>query len=437
MFVVDQRCVVLVFNAGCVELTGWEPADVIGQTCSYSTVASLDSVASLTSAICPPGAVFDGRTLLVPVNLRHRDGTLLERTIHFVPLFSSAEDRRILGIISDRLPEYESRLEQTRFDLSKLSAELSAEYNLDRLIAVMPSTRKLAEQINLVRGSRAAVQLIGEAGTGKEFLARIIHVSRFAQGTRKPLRFVTLPCRDMAYDVLQSSLSQLMDDIQNEAGTGTVFLREVEHLPRDLQNKVMEAMAVRSDLRWCSSAVGDLSEMAEREFSRELAMKLTTVVMAVPALRERRDEIRMIAHSILDDCNRVQRRQVEGFLPEVEEQFEQYAWPGNVGELSRVVEKSWSRCSGTHISIEDLPFEFFAGQQSDTMDPELSTLSLTEKLEQVERDYIHAALDQAEGNKMRAARLLGIPRAKLYRRLDALNLDDDEIDEDIEIEESS
>jgi DNA-binding NtrC family response regulator len=166
------------------------------------------------------------------------------------------------------------------------------------------------------------------------------------------------------------------------------------------------------------------SDLVERELLLpEFRDRFTVIEVTLPTLRERRDEFPLLAQQALESCNHP-GKQLLGLSPDVWEQFRAYNWPGNLDELSAVVSEAHVRCAGSVMTVADLPFRFRAGRDAQTVAPlpSVPQVPLEERLLQVEREHLVLALERSGGNKQLAAEILAIPRAKLYRRLEAHGL---------------
>lgn len=425
MFVLDDRRVVLVFNRGCEELTHWPAGDVIGKSCEFISVAQPDQVECLTSALAPPQAVLEGSPEIVETLIRRRDGTPQPRRIQFVPLTENddRERTRILGIVLDpdggapRPPLAGNR----HVELAHLVADLHQRYTVDRIVARSPEMQRVAAQVELARESPVCVHFTGEPGTGKEHLARLIHYGSDAKKTR----FVPIGCRTSSHFELSRTIRRLLD-AEVAAAVGTVYLDQVECLPRDLQTRIVDRFDATA-FRWMSSAAGGIDHFTEEQFDPQLRCRLTSLTVRVPPLRERAEDLLLLAQQILEEGNREWTVPRERFSSDVERLFQQYAWPGNVDELAAVIQQAARRCHGPEITVSDLPFEFTSGLDAQSLGPaEPEQVDLENYLNNVEREQIERALTHARGNKAAAAERLGIPRARLYRRMKALGITDPE-----------
>jgi DNA-binding NtrC family response regulator len=272
--------------------------------------------------------------------------------------------------------------------------------------------------MEIARGSKAAVHLVGEPGVGKEHVARLIHHD---PGNHSQ-RFVPIRCATATHFELHRTLNRL-GELDESQLPGTVYLDRIDLFPGDLQPQLLSLMS-RGTIRWISSSLGGLEDLPEERLRPELRSKLTLLCISIPPLRERSADLLLLAQQLLEETNTPAGRQLEGFTPAVERILLQYRWPGNVDELAQVLYRAAQRCTPPLIDSPDLPYEFLAGQGGQAMRPAGGVIGLEVQLARFESELIAEALSRARGNKSLAAEQLGIPRARLYRRMTALGLSD-------------
>lgn len=448
VFVVDSRRVVLFFNRGCEQLTGWMASDLIGKVCEWRNEGQQDDPGTLLSALCPPSASplagAEPRSVAHRVHLLTRDGQSLDRVAIFFPLVPNedqepdGEPLRWIGIIESpgqALPASVNHDSERHAELSAIKSELRKRYSLSGVVANSSAMRHVLTRLQLAVGAFATVALQGAAGTGKEHLARAVHYA----GETRVRAFVPIDCR-MPRPQLSDVLSQLLTS-EREAPPipvlrlGAVLLQHVESLPMDWQIRLAEAVAsdqAPENVRWMISSERMLSDLVQEDILLpEFRDQFSAIEVILPSLRDRRDEFELLAQQALESQNQGSK-QVQGLSPDVWEQFQAYNWPGNLDELFAVIGEAHDSCSGPIITAADLPFRFRAGQNAQTIAPRPSSplVPLEERLMQVEREQLLLALERTGGNKQLAAELLGIPRPKLYRRLEAHGLMQAEDDEE-------
>jgi DNA-binding NtrC family response regulator len=432
----------LYFNSGCQHLSGWTADEVVGQIAEYHSETEPHSLTAILTALCPPPEVLEGQELDVPVFIPNRSGSQSARLIHFVPI--RADDDRvtsILGIIvplpQPRPPQPESLALRYHAELSAVRWALRQRYGISTVVARSPAMQRVLQQLQLARTGTIAVHFFGQRGVGKEHLARALHLSAESSSGS----FVPLDCR-LPPISLQPTLQRLLHPSREDAPVGalqprTVLLQNVEHLPRDLQERLLNEYraddATSGRLiplpRLLSSSTQTLkTAVDDGRMLPEFFFLLTPLTIEVPPLRERREDLPLLAQAFLESLNRGAERQVSGFADTIWPLFAEYGWPGNLDELRLVIQEARERGTRSVISDADLPLRFRAGWEAQCVGPpqrsddELPIPQLESYLAQIEREVIERALAKAKGNKTLAARLLGIPRPVLYRRLGTLKL---------------
>lgn len=441
VFVVAADHSIVYFNGGCEKLTGWPAAEIVGQTCQFATSAASSNLEAVTGAICPPPEVWRGQELQIPSYLTPRHGAAVPRLIHFFPLRGPQEKvAAVLGVVTPlkTLPPAApvSPALQLHADLAAIRGQLRSRFGEETLVTRSPGMSKVLAQLELAIRTTVHVCLVGQTGTGKEHLARIIHYG----GSLKAGWFVALECDQLGPDEIDRVVSQLIE--VHLAGVtpgvkpqpGTVYLSEVELLPRDLQEKLSTALKntpsiEHPGLRMISSGTRPLSDaVAAGALRADLASQLTTLTIELPPLAERADDLPLLAQHFLEEQNRRHPKQLTGFATDIWPAFTRYNWPGNLDELRLVIKEAASVATDHTVKLADLPFRFrTALQAQDTPPPNIPRpLPLDDMLTRVETNAIQLALERSRYNKTKAADLLGINRARLYRRMEQLGIEDRE-----------
>ncbi|MBZ4394616.1 sigma-54 dependent transcriptional regulator [Myxococcus sp. MISCRS1] len=298
------------------------------------------------------------------------------------------------------------------------------------------------------------VLISGESGTGKELIARELH----AKSPRAPLPFVAVNCGAIPGGLLESELfghaKGAFTDARTakrglfaEADGGTLFLDEVGELPLPAQVKLLrvlqegeirpvgESRVEKVDVRVVAATLRDLGKLVEKgEFREDLYYRLNVVNVRIPPLRERREDVPLLASAFLHRFNRELNREppVEGLSPEAEALMSAYAWPGNVRELENAMERAVLLADGPHILPANLPERLWAAP---TPGPATagdggvqqvgSDLSLKRAIRDLEESYIRAALRRTKGNRTRAAEVLDISHRALLYKIKEYGIDPD------------
>jgi two-component system nitrogen regulation response regulator NtrX len=320
--------------------------------------------------------------------------------------------------------------------LREENARLKEQVGSPRMLAASPAFQRTVEQAAMAARSDVRVLLMGESGTGKELLAAHIHAhSPFSAGP-----FIKVNCAAIPNELMESELfghekgaftgaSAMRRGKFELADGGTLFLDEVGDLPQAAQAKLLRVLQegefhrlgseqpVKVTVRVVSATNKDLAaEVAQGRFREDLYYRLAVVPLRVPALRERRQDVRVLAEHFLEEfCTRNNARRKQ-FDPSVFGLFEAYPWPGNVRELRNVVERMAILSPGDVLDREAAPIELRLGR-----DPEAPN-SVEEARRSAEREHIARALDAASWNVSAAARALGMERTSLHKRIRALGL---------------
>lgn len=293
------------------------------------------------------------------------------------------------------------------------------------------------KQIAHAANAAAPVLIIGESGTGKELVARAIH----ANGRRASRPFVPINCGALTETVLESELfghargsftGAVADTkgIFEQANGGMVFLDEISETSAALQVKLLRVLQegevrpvgasriVKVDVRVVAATNVDLErEVAQQRFRQDLFYRLSVIVIRVPALRDRREDIPLLIDTFLQNaCSRAGRR-VE-LAPDAVAALATYRWPGNVRELENTIERLVVFSRGSLINLDDLPFK-----NSGTPDLEERLFTDLPSLDEIERRYLLHVIEQVGGNRTRAAEVLGIDRRTLYRMAERFGVD--------------
>ena len=318
-------------------------------------------------------------------------------------------------------------------DNQRYRRELRERNDADRLVGHSQEIVAIYKLIARVAALDTTVLIQGETGTGKELVARAIHYT----GPRADRPFVVIDCAAIPEPLFESELfgherGAFTGAITTRRGLletaqgGTCFLDEVSELSGALQAKLLRVLQDRVlrrvggndpipvDVRLVAATNRDLRKRVEDGLFREdLYYRLNGVTIAVPALRERGDDVAVLAEHFARKYAPVAGKSVEGFAPDTLEALRAYAWPGNVRELEHAIERAVALARSPLLLPEDLPADVRA--QAARV-PELPQKRMT--LAELKHWYVALVLDEADGNKVRAAELLGIDRRTLYRILE-------------------
>jgi two-component system response regulator HydG len=300
-----------------------------------------------------------------------------------------------------------------------------------------PRIRLMTELIRRVADSDASVLITGESGTGKELVARAIH----SLSPRREQPFVAVNCGAMPASLLESELfghvrgaftdaKQDRNGLFVRAGGGTLLLDEIGEMPTEMQVKLLRVLQQRTvrpvggdeevafEARVITSTNRDLeTEVGEKRFRDDLYYRINVVQIEVPPLRDRASDILSLAQHFIDQIGRRSRKPVRGMSAAAARLLLDYDWPGNVRELENCLERAIALCRLDEITTDDLPVKVTEYESLNVVIASDSPADLV-TIDEMERRYVRQVLKAVGGNKTHAARVLGIDRRSVYRRLE-------------------
>jgi DNA-binding NtrC family response regulator len=449
IYVLDDDLTIVFLNRACQEWLGAAADGLVGRRCAYHGDPAGDGPDAVAAGLCPPPRVLAGQMVVATVARPAEDGKWIERRARFLPFGAGRED--VLGIMAlvelgeqsltsvdgDSVRESdvgEPLAGATEPDatvlheqIRRFRQEAAARYRADRLIGRGPAMRLVQRQVALAAASRSSVLLAGPPGSGRQHLAAVIHYA--AEPEKGPAGTLTpLDCALLGPDLLSGVLAAISraSKLGEQALSGTILLHRVDELSAEVQAELAGLLTRRPPVeRLIATATESLVELVQKgKFRDDLAALLSTIVIRLPALAQRRGDLPLLAQLFLEDCNAAGARQIGGFTPAALDRLDAYAWPGNLDELAQVVAEAHQRAAGPEIDVADLPERLhWAAQAAAFPRRTEETIVLDEYLGRVERELIRRALARAKGNKTRAARLLGMTRPRLYRRMVQLGLE--------------
>ena len=331
------------------------------------------------------------------------------------------------------------KVDALRRENARLREEVGRLRGVGELIGESRSLQAVYRVIEAVKENKSTVLVSGESGTGKELVARTIH----QRGPLAERPFIAINCAGLSETLLDSQLFGHRrgaftgavadhDGVFRAAHGGTLFLDEVSEIPLSLQPKFLRAVQEREvtplgasvpvpvDVRLIAATNRDLeTEVRTGTFRADLFYRLNVVHIEMPPLRAHPEDIPLLVEHFLQSFSRQYRVSPKRVTAEALERLTAYAWPGNIRELQNLIERAFALSTAETITLEDLPpavAGWVAPEVGNEDDRELPTLGDTE------RRLIAAALRRSGGNKKEAARLLGIDRQRLYRKIEKYGL---------------
>jgi len=440
VYVLDDEQTIIFCNYATSEWLGRPADELLGCRCTYHSSPDVTGVDAVVAGLCPTPIVSAGKAVDATVSYTDSKRKLKQRLARFIPIGNDANE--IIGTIAvistQDMPESEEVVANLsggnqndtesidlHLRLRKFRDQTATRYRIDRLLGDSPRMRRTREQIKLSADSRSSVTIVGPPGSGRQHVARAIHYANLknADGALIPLA-----CADLGAELLHSSITTLAtkNPFGDEAKRSTLLLNNVEELPREIQAELVELVTTnRLILRVISTTQKPLDELAEQaKFRADLAAALSTITIELPPLAERREDIPLLAQMFVEEMNIRNDKQLGGLSHEALDCLHAYQWPGNVDELAQMMVYAHAQADDPEITVRDLPKRIQLAADATTFPKQKEQpIALDKLLERIELELINRALKISRGNKAKAARLLGMTRPRLYRRLVQLGIE--------------
>jgi two-component system response regulator AtoC len=329
---------------------------------------------------------------------------------------------------------------QTEQENVQLRQQVNKRFGLENLIGESKAMHEIFDTIRQVAPSRATVLLIGESGTGKELIALAIH----NLSNRNKTRFIAFNCAAFSPQLIESELfghergaftgamERRIGRFEQAAG-GTLFLDEIGEIDSNIQVKLLRALdpgvfervggsqSIRAEVRLIAATNRDLAALVrEGKFREDLYYRLNVVQIRVPSLRERKEDIPLLANAFLKEICERDGKAFRPLSPDAMEALLHYDWPGNVRELKGAIDSGVTLATGNQITVRDLPLTV-RGASGGLFARDIGNQDLV-NIRDNEIRLIMRALEENGGNRTEAAKKLGISRRTLHRRLKELQL---------------
>jgi len=435
IYVLDDELTVIFVNRACYNWLGPTADDLLGSRAAYHSAPPAPGPEAMAAALCPPPQSTAGVEVLANVSCVDADGQVHRRRARFIPLGTCPEDQLAVVAVLDcaDLPEDQpQRVPSSHEDdsvelherIERFRREAASRYRAEELLGNCPAIRLAKRQVELAADSRASVLLVGPSGSGRRHTAAAVH---YAGKATRSGSLTPLDCSVLGAELIGSTITALVggDALGDESSTGTLLLNHVDQLSADVQVELTAHLVNRRfPLRLIATAEQSLVELAyQGKYHEELAAALSTVTIELPSLAERREDVPLLAQRFIEELNAGGTQQIGGFTPEALDLLCVYSWPGNIDELSQTVAEAHRRSAGLLIGANDLPERIHLAADAAACPPHKEeTIVLDEFLDRVERELIRRAMARSKGNKAKAARMLGVTRPRLYRRLVQLGL---------------
>jgi DNA-binding NtrC family response regulator len=431
VYVVDGRWRIVYLNEACARWVGRERSALVGAECRYHSQLDEQGEVPPAARLCPPPQVFGGEYATVRVSMDAAQGN---REISFLPLLN--DDGDVSAVWATVAAAHDapatSSAAVSALDAAALHARLAEfrrslapRYRLERLVGDSPAMRRVRSQVVAAAQCSANVLIVGPPGSGRGHVARTIH---FAAAGSESVPFVPLACALLGAELLQTTIRALARPViagPSSTKRGTLLLNDVDLLPAEARAELLGFLRTGElPLRVIATARQPLADLPGDDVRQlELAGELSTLVIELLPLAQRREDLPLLAQSLLEERNAESGKQLAGFTAEALERLAHYSWPGEHRELRETVAHAHAQASTPWIAPDDLPRRLsLAADAARHPRPSEEQIDLEKFLGEIERELIERALARARGNKTLAAKLLGMTRPRLYRRLVQLGL---------------
>jgi PAS domain S-box-containing protein len=425
VFTIDTSFKITSFNRAAEAITGIFREDAIGLPCSEVFKSNM------CENNCPLAETFKSGKAVI-----NRNGYIVDLEGKRLPVSVSS------ALLRDREGNIIGGAETFR-DLREIEQlkQLRARERYGEMETNSEAMRKVLSMVPVVAPSSATLLILGESGTGKEVLARTIHQS----SNQKEGPFIAVNCGALPDTLLESELfgyrkGAFTGADQDKPGRfalatgGTLFLDEIGDISEAMQVKLLRVLqekqyeplgsrkSEKSDARIICATNRDIEALVkEGKFRQDLYYRINIIALTIPPLRERKEDIPLLANQFLGRYNILNNKGIKGFSPAVYAQFYAYEWPGNVRELENAIERSVVLSQSDEITINDLPQEI--AQVAPSIETPTQINLIEEAKRATERDYIVRSLLRHNKKVAKAADELGIHRSSLYRKMEQLKID--------------
>ena len=432
VIITDPEGKIIFFSKTYGNFLGIDPKETIGKHCTEVVENTRMHIVSKTGIpeIDHPHHIM-GQDMVVQRIPIKMDGKII--AVYGQVMFKDVRDvhalSRKLNVLETKVELYEKELESLR----------SSKYTINHIVGNSEKITELKKLAIKAARTNAPVLLMGESGTGKELFAHAIHYA----SDRKSHPFIRLNCAAIPKDLLEAELFGYEPGAFTGAGLkgkpgkfelahhGSIFLDEISDLPLEMQPKLLRVLEeketerlggtypIKCDFRLIAATHERLDDLVERgKFRKDLYYRLNVIPFQIPPLRERKEDIPMIAENLVQIFNKELGMNVVKISREVLAIFENYDWPGNIRELGNVIERIFYSIDGDTIHAKHLPiFLQSMGKRSPSQQP----THIKRLREEMEREALIHAI-RISDNKNKAAKLLGIHRTSLYKKMKKFNI---------------
>lgn len=430
VFTLDNQGLITFWNPAMERLTGFTPDEAIGKQCgmlAFDACVHRGCITDFSKCAIFGQEKLEGKEC----HLRHKDG-------HAIPVLKKA--RKVLSDSGNLLGVVENITDLTeiyayRHKMESVQSKLRQMYSFDNIVGKSNIINQVFSAIKAACASDATTLIQGESGTGKELVASAIHYHSIR--AKHPL--ITVNCSALSETLLESELfghvkGAFTGSIRDRAGRfeeaegGTIFLDEVSELSPYIQVKLLRVLQEREiervgeskkrkiDIRVIAAANQDLfQKMKEGAFREDLYYRLKVFPINVPPLRNRKEDIPLLAAKFIDNQNFKTQKNISGTTENAMRKLMDYQWPGNVRELENAIEHAFVICNEGKIDSMDLPIEIREDRQPNFLVPTLKSENSSKIRPNIDRESLIELLKQCQWNKAEAARKIGVSRTAIWK----------------------
>jgi DNA-binding NtrC family response regulator len=440
-------------NPACATWIGIEADQLVGAKCVFSS-ESENASDNVVAGLCPPPDLFETtespqsqfHEFLISVRSGQHPSETCQRTARAFRINDQEGKTTSILVVATESPinastSTESLPETDAMRLHNALVEIHHQSQLahqaDSLVGVSSFSHRLRRQAKIAAECTSDLLVLGPPGSGREHLARTIHSMRSAEA---PGLLIPIHCSIADQELLQSAISETLAQqkrsqrTKDSTPTPWLLLLDIDKLNSSAQSKLLEFLQLPDfPLKVLSTATTSLNALAEAgQFNAELSHYLNTMTIELIALNQRIEDIPLLAQAMIERVNLSRQQQLSGIDPMSMQLLQEFAWSGNLDQLREVVTAAISEASSSLLTADDLPKKFHDLVKAQRIGvPTETEIQLADYLETIEQELISRALQQAKGNKSKAAKLLGINRAKLLRRMQHFRLKVNQSDPDV------
>lgn len=429
VYALDDADQLIYLNAACEQITGVSSDQLIGVTVKYHEVGQLSDIEQAAASLCPPPEAVQAGPYFAVIDFSGSpsQSTASIWNASFFPLVqeNSTQQGTLAVLVPQSIDARADVIQNNESDalhnaLRTWRLSLRSKYCTSRLVGISEAMQRVRKQVTASTQSVHPVVIYGPSGSGREHVARSIC---YALGALEAGPVISIRCELMDAELITSTVRAFYHRCSDELGKhpASLLLLEAEQLPSDAQTALYHLLNEKNqELRIVTTARESLLSLAVHgTFREDLAYRLSTFEIALPPLCDRPEDIPILAQSILEERNLEQDPQKRGFDAAAIDLMLCHNWPGNIDELITFVDQSCESSQSATITVDDLPNQLQHAISAHVYaQKEIESINLDEFLLDVEMELINGALKQSGGNKTKAAKMLGISRARLHRRLE-------------------